>query len=70
MSGQAFAILLAGSFTFGCAAIHAWREHAAALTPPLAAALVCLTVLVGLVSLAGPVTDRRDDSPAASQPHR
>src|ERR1700709_1922264 len=31
MSEQAFAILLASSFTFGCAAIHLWREHAADL---------------------------------------
>lgn len=51
MSGQALAILLAGSFTFGCAAIHAWREHAPALTPPLAAALVCLTILAGSVAV-------------------
>lgn len=51
MNAQAFAILLAGSFTFGCAAIHVWREHASALTAPLAAALVCLTILAGSVAV-------------------
>ena len=51
MTSQAFAILLAGSFTFGCAAIYAWREHAAALTSPLAAAVLCLTILAGSVAV-------------------
>ncbi|XYD09052.1 hypothetical protein R1A27_29695 [Methylobacterium sp. NMS12] len=47
MTGHAFAILLAGSFTFGCAAIHAWREYAPDLTPVLAAALLSLTLVAG-----------------------
>ena len=51
MSGQALAIPLAAPFTFGWAAIHAWCEHAPALTPPLAAALICLTILAGSVAI-------------------
>ena len=59
---HAFAILLAGSFTFGCAAMHAWREHASDLTPALAAALFSLTLVAGAAVVG------RNENAAAGQP--
>ena len=67
MHEQAFAILLAGSFTFGCAAIHVWREHASALVSPLAAAVLCLTILAGSVAV---VKHSGDDQGARSMAPR
>ena len=69
MSGSAFAILLAASFTFGCAAIHEWREYARDLTPCLSAALVCLTVLTGSVALVR-TSNAADGAYVAGLPHR
>ena len=62
MTGHAFAILLAGSFTFGCAAIYAWREHAPDLTPVLAAALLPLMVVVSAAVVG------RNENDVAGQP--
>lgn len=52
MNSPELAISLATAFTFGCAAIYEMREHAPALTPPLIAIMLSLTMLAGLVALA------------------
>jgi drug/metabolite transporter (DMT)-like permease len=52
MSEQAFAILLAVTFTFGCAAIHALKQQAQAVTAVLSIVVLCLGAIVVLVSLA------------------
>ena len=52
MRGDVLAIALAAFFTFGCIAIYESREHARAMTPPLAVAAVCLGLFVGLTALA------------------
>ena len=58
MTEQAFALLLASAFTFGCAAIHEWRERARHLTPILVSITTCLALLTGMIALAesGPVS--------------
>ena len=68
MSEQAFAILLASSFTFGCAAIHLWREHAVDLALVLATTLLCLIALTIFVALVKNVETGRDvRAPVPSQ---
>ena len=42
MTEDAFAILLPAAFTFGCAAIHALREHPKELTGALALVVIVL----------------------------
>src|ERR1700709_2150679 len=60
MSEQAFAILLASSFTFGCASLHLWREHAVDLALVLATPLLCLIALTIFVALVKNVETGRD----------
>lgn len=48
----AFEILLASAFTFGCAAIHEWREHVQLLTPILARTAGYMVLFIALVALA------------------
>ncbi|MET0531074.1 MAG: hypothetical protein ABW003_22510 [Microvirga sp.] len=52
MTEQAFAVLLASAFTFGCAAIYQLREHARHLTPILASVTTGLALLAGMMALA------------------
>ena len=52
MTEQAFAVLIAAAFTFGCAALHEWREHARHLTPILASITTGLALLAGMIALA------------------
>lgn len=52
MTDQAFAILLASAFTFGCAAIHKYREQAQHLTPVLLGITTGLALLSVMVALA------------------
>ena len=52
MTEQAFALLLASAFTFGCAAIHTLERHARAVTAVLSIVVLCLAPFVGLVALA------------------
>jgi hypothetical protein len=51
LSDHAFAVLLASTFTFGCAAIHALEQHARAMTAVLSILVLCLGPFVGLVSM-------------------
>lgn len=68
MTEHALALLLASAFTLGCATIHELRRHASVLTPPLTVVALCLTVLVGLVSLATSNSVRPDNARDASSP--
>ena len=52
MTEQAFAILLASAFTFGCAMIQIAERHAQAVTAVLLLVLLSLGPFVGLVALA------------------
>lgn len=63
MSEQAFAILLASAFTFGCAVIQLLEQHARAVTAVLSIVVLCLGPFVGLVSLA----QKAETSPRAKQ---
>ena len=51
MTEQAFAVLIAAAFTFGCASIHEWREHARHLTPILVSVTTGLALLAGMMAL-------------------
>lgn len=63
MTEQAFAVLLAAAFTFGCAAIYQLREHARHLTPILASVTTGLALLAGMMALAqNGATSRSDGS--------
>ena len=64
MSEHAFAVLLASTFTFGCAAIHMLEQHARALTAVLSIVVLCLGPFVGLVSPA----QKAKPSPLADLP--
>ena len=64
MTEQAFAILLASAFTFGCAAIQALKQHAQPVTAILSIVVICLGSFVGLVSLA----QKAELSPRAERP--
>ena len=64
MTEQAFAILLASAFTFGCAAIQALKQHAQAVTAVLSIVVLCLGPFVLLVSLA----QNGEPSPRTEQP--
>ena len=52
MTEQAFAILLASAFTFGCALIQRAGRHAQAVTAILLLVVLSLGPFVGLVALA------------------
>ena len=52
MTEEAFPIALAAFFTFGCITIHEARQHARAMTPPLAIITICLGLFVALVGMA------------------
>ena len=52
MTEQAFAILLASTFTLGCVVIQVLKKHAHAVTGVLSIVALCLGSFVGLVSLA------------------
>jgi signal recognition particle GTPase len=49
---QAFAILLAAAFTFGCAAIYEMRNYAREVTGILFRVALCLGPFVALVAIA------------------
>ena len=69
MTEQAFAILLASAFTFGCAVIQEWRENAGDLTPLLAATTACLALLALTAVIAQNGIVRPQASPARPAPH-
>ena len=52
MTAQAFAILLASAFTFGCAAIFEMRNYARDVTGILFRGGLCLGPFVALVAIA------------------
>jgi hypothetical protein len=52
MGEQAFAILLASAFTFGCAAIYEMRSYARETTGILFRIALCLGPFVALVAIA------------------
>ena len=52
MSADTFPIALAAFFTFGCITIHEARQHARAMTPPLAMIAICLGLFVSLIAMA------------------
>lgn len=52
MTEQAFAILLASAFTFGCAVIYEWRGHARHLTPVLAGVTASLALFAAVIVVA------------------
>lgn len=72
MTEQAFAILLASAFTFGCAVIHECREYARYLTPILAgvtASLVLCTTMI-VVAQNGAASPPGRDIKSAAQTGR
>jgi hypothetical protein len=52
MTEQAFAILLASAFTFGCAAIYEMRDYAREVAGILFRVALCLGPFVALVAIA------------------
>ncbi len=52
MTQQAFAILLASAFTFGCAAIYELRDYAREVAGILFRVALCLGPFVALVAIA------------------
>lgn len=53
MSEQAFAILVAGSFTFGCAAIYEMRSHAREMSGVVLRVALCLAPVIALLAVTG-----------------